>query len=295
MATISGATNPELFPLYYERKLLEYVKQNLVALKYAQKRDLKPNSGRQVVFTRFEPLPPSTTPITFKPTPSEGKNISTQQVTATVEEYGDYIDLDEFTEITSFVPLVDEVTDLLSYQAQLSLDTIAMQELTSGTNVLYAGGVTSRDQLDGSKKITKADIRKAVNLLKRVNIPPFPDGYFVCFIHPDKTTDLFTEQELITLSVANTSYLETGNVLRFAGVKFVETTAIPVIESNGTPIYQTLVFGQNAYGVVNIDGNAVKMEMTNLDKLGRVKTLGWKAYFVCKRLYEPAIVRIESN
>ncbi len=295
MATVSGTTNPELFPLYYERKLLEYVKQNLVALKYGQKRGLKPHSGRQVVFTRFEPLPPSTTPITFKPTPSEGRTISTQQITAILEEYGDYIDLDEFTDITSFVPLVDEVTDLLSYQAQLSLDTIAMQELTSGTNVLYAGGVTSRDQLDGSQKITKADIRKAVNLLKRANIPPFPDGYFVCFIHPDKLTELFTEQELITLSVAKTAYLETGNVLRFAGVQFVETTAIPVIESNGTAIYQTLVFGQNAYGVVNIDGNTIKMEMTNLDKLGRVKTLGWKAYFACKRLYEPAIVRIESN
>ena len=34
---------------------------------------------------------------------------------------------------------------------------------------------------------------------------------------------------------------------------------------------------------------------TNVDRLGRVKTLGWKAYFAIKRLYEPAIVRVESN
>jgi N4-gp56 family major capsid protein len=299
MPTVTGATNPELFPLYYEKKLLEYVKENLVALKYGQKRSLPPHSGRQVTFTRFEPLPPKTTPITFQPTPSEGKSISTQQITATVEEYGDYIDLDEFTDMTSFVPLVDEIVDLLGYQAELSLDTIAMQELTNGTNVLYAGGVSAREELDGTKKITKADIRKAVNLLKRKRIPPFPDGYYVCFIHPDKTLDLFTEQELLTLAMANKDYLEKGEIGKFAGVKFVETTVLPVIEQtvgeSTVEVYQTLVFGQNAYGVVDIDGNTIKMEMTNLDKLGRVKTLGWKAYFTCKRLYEPAIVRIESN
>lgn len=56
-----------------------------------------------------------------------------------------------------------------------------------------------------------------------------------------------------------------------------------------------LVLGQNAYGIVDIDGNTLQTTFTNLDKLGRVKTVGWRAFFACKRLYEPAIVRIESN
>ncbi len=297
---VTGQSNPELFPLYYERKLMEYVKENLLVLQFGQKRSLPPHSGRSITFTRFEPLPPNTTPITFQPTPSEGKSISTQQVSATVEEYGDYIDLDEFTDITSFVPLVDEVTDLLSYQAQKSLDTIGMNELVSGTNVLYAGGVSARSELDGSKKITKADIRKAVAILKRNNIIPFQDGYYVCFIHPDKTLDLFTEQELIQLALAEPDAFKKGYVGKWAGVKFFETTAMPILEGAGggdpaSDVYQTLVFGMNAYGIIDIDGNTIQMTFTNVDKLGRVKTCGWKAYFACKRLYEPAIVRIESN
>lgn len=293
---VTGQTNPELFPLYYERKLLQYVKENLVATKYGQTSSLPPHSGRTVTFTRFEPLPPRTTPITFQPTPTTSNTIATQQISVTVEEYGDYIDLDEFTDMTSFVPLVDQAVDLLSYQAQRSLDAIAMKVLTSGTNVMYAGGVNSRDALDGTKLITKEDIKKAVNLLKRNLIQPFPDGYYVCLIHPDKTGDLFTVQELIQLAMAQPSYMETGVVGRFAGVKFVETTAMPIIKnSTNKDVYMTLVLGMNAYGVINIDGNTLRMEMTNLDKLGRVKTLGWKAYFACIRLYEPAIVRIESN
>ncbi len=298
MASVTGQTNPELFPQYYERKLLAYVKENLVALKFGQKFSLPRNSGRQAVFTRFEPLPKVTTPITDQPTPASGASIATQQVTVQLEEYGNYIDLDEFTDLTSFVPLVDQATDLLSYNAQQSLDAIAMKELTTGTNVIYAGEVTQRVDLVG-KPLTKTEIRKAVNLLQRNNIPPFPDGYYVCLIHPDKTLDLFTDQELIQMSLAKREALEKGFVGEFAGVKFYVSTALPIVPNGNstTPqdVYLTVVLGQNAYGIVDLDGNTLQMVQTNVDKLGRVKTIGWKAYFAVKRLYEPAIVRIESN
>jgi N4-gp56 family major capsid protein len=295
---VTGQTNPELFPQYYERKLLAYVKENLVALRFGQKYSLPRNSGRQAVFTRFEPLSKATTPITDQPTPSTGASMATQQVTVQLEEYGNYIDLDEFTDMTSFVPLVDAAVDLLSYNAQQSLDSIAMNELTTGTNVLYAGGVTQRADLTG-QKITKTEIRKAVNMLQRNNIPPFPDGYYVCLIHPDKTLDLFTDQELIQMSVAKKEALEKGFIGEFAGVKFYVSTTLPIVPNGNSTspadVYLTVVLGQNAYGIVDLDGNTLQMVQTNLDKLGRVKTIGWKAYFAVKRLYEPAIVRIESN
>ncbi len=286
---------PELFPLYYERKLLEFVKQSLVATKFGQKFSLPPNSGRTAVFTRFQPLPVSTTPLTGQPTPAVGASMTAQQVQATIEEYGNYIDLDEFTDITAFTPLVDAAVDILSYNAQQTLDKVAMEEITNGTNVLYAGGANNRDGLNGTKELTKVEIRNAVSLLKRANIPTFQDGFYVCLIHPDKLAGLFTDSELIALSGASREYLETG-VVKYAGVKFIDTTALPIVQnSTNKDVYITVVIGFNAYGVVDIDGMTMRMEMTNLDKLGRVKTIGWKAYFACKRLYEPAIVRIESN
>lgn len=295
MATITAQTNPQLFPVYYERKLLSYVKENLLVLKFGQKFTLPRNSGRQAVFTRFSPLPKATTPITDSPTPASGASMATQQITVALQEYGNYIDLDEFTDMTSFVPLVDQAVDLLSYNAQQSLDTVGMQEITTGVNVLYAGGVADRSGLDGTKKITKSDIRKAVSILQRNNIPTFADGYYVCWIHPDKVLDLFTDQELIQLSIAKPQAIEKGYIGEFAGVKFYISTTLPIVDNNGINIYQTVVFGQNAYGVVDLDGNTMQFVQTNLDKLGRVKTIGWKAYFAAKRLYEPAIVRIESN
>ncbi len=295
MPTVSGATNPELFPAYYEKKLLETVKANLVALAYGQRRQIKRNSGRQVVFTRFEPLPTNTTPITFQPTPADGKTIATQQITATVEEYGDFMDLDEFSEITSFVPLINEATDLLAFQAKETLEELTIKELTTGLNVQFANGQTSRDALTATDKLTKDEIRKAVNTLKKNFIPPFSDGYYVCFIHPDKMLELFSSQDLLELSWMNRESFEKGVVAKFAGVKFVETTKMPIVaNATGVNVYQTVIVGQNAYGLIDIDGNSIQMTFTNLDKLGRVKTIGWKAYFTAKRLYEPAILRIES-
>jgi N4-gp56 family major capsid protein len=292
MAVITGITNPELFPQYYERKLLQYVKQNLPVLDYGQKFSMPQNSGRVAVFTRFSPLPITKTPITFQPTPTTGANLSAQQVSVSIEEYGNYIDLDDFTNITSFTPLMDVAIDRLAYNAKQSLHAVAMDELTAGTNVIYAGGATSRSGLDGSKKLTKAEIRQAATLLKRADIPPFQDGYYVCFIHPDKVNDLFTDQELIMLSISRKDPIAQGYIGELAGVRFIETTAMPVLDGN---VYQTLVVGSNAYGIVDLDGNTLQTVYSNLDKLGRVKTVGWKAYFAVKRLYEPAIVRIESN
>lgn len=298
MSTVSRTTHPELFPLYYERKLLEYVKANLVALKFGQKRSLPANSGRTIEFYRANPKPVITTPITDQPTPQATALPNLTPIQVTVQEYGDSIDLYEFADLTSFVPLVDYATDILADQAQRSLDTIAMNELVSGTNVLYAGGVNARSELTGIQKLSKTEIRKAVNLLQRENIPPFEDGYYVCLIHPDKILDLFTDSELLQLANANMSAFEKGFVGQFAGVKFYVSTTLPTVSNGGTPpatVYQTLVLGKDAYGIVDLDGTSLRMVQTNVDRLGRVKTLGWKAYFAIKRLYEPAIVRIESN
>lgn len=295
---ITGQTNPELFPLYYERKLLSYVKENLVTLNYGQKFSLKPNTGRTAVFTRFAPLSVSTTPWTDSSTPQTGASISTTQIQATIQEYGNYIDLDEFSDITSFVPLVDAATDLLSYNAQQTLDRVAMNQLTTGTNVLYAGGVSGRNLLDGTKKLSKSDIRKAVAILQRENIQPFPDGYYVVIVHPDKILDLFTDSELIQLASAKLDIAERGYIGQYAGAKIILSTTAPVLTGaggNNSDVYQSVCFGMNAYGVVDIDGTTLQMYYTNVDKAGRVKTIGWKAYFTATRLYEQGIVRIESN
>jgi N4-gp56 family major capsid protein len=299
MALITATTNPELFPQYYERKLLAYVKQNLPVLDYGQKFSLPANSGRKAVFTRFVPLPVNTTPYTDQPTPNLNNNLPTLQVDVEVQEYLNYLDIGEFADKTAFTPLLDRAIDVLGYNAKQTLHTIAMQELTAGTNVVYAGGATSRSGLIGTMKLTKAEIRQAATILKRNNIPTFADGKYVCFIHPDKLNELFTDQELIMLSMTKRDAIAEGYIGEMFGVKFIETTAMPIIPNGNTTtpadVYQTLVIGDLAFGILDLDGNTLQTVYSNLDKMGRVKTVGWKAYFAVKRLYEPAIVRIESN
>jgi N4-gp56 family major capsid protein len=294
---VTQSNLPDLFPAFYDKKLLEYVKAKLVARQFGQKRNIRENTGRTITFTKFAPLPESTTPLTDQPTPATGKTMSTQQISAVVEEYGDYIDLDEFTDVTSYVPLLSEAVELLADQANRTLDAIAMNEITAGTNVIYPNGKIDPDELTSDDIITKDIIGSGKAILEDADIPPFPDGYYVCLIHPNKLNQLFTPAELIQLSLASKSIFETGNILAYNGVKFVSTTRMPVyVNAATTPIdiYKTILLGPNSYGVIDVSGKTLQMTYTNTDKLGRIKTPGWKAYFAAKRLNEDAMVRIES-
>lgn len=298
MAVVSASTNPELFPTYYEKKIVEFVKENLPAIDYGQVHKFQPNMGKTAKFTRFIPIALATTPLTNSPTPALGANITVQQVDVTMQEYGNYIELDEFSDVTSFTPLLDNASTLLAYNAQQSLNKLAINEITAGTNVIYADSVADRSSLTGSKYMSKSDIRKAVNTLQKNNIQPFADGYYVMFIHPDKLLNIFTDSEFITLALAKPEGLGKGVITEVFGAKIITSTSLPIVSNGGTPskdVYLSVVFGSNAYGVVPPDSDSLKMTMTNIDKLGRIKTPGWKAYFTAKRLYEPAIVRIESN
>jgi hypothetical protein len=55
--------------------------------------------------------------------------------------------------------------------------------------------------LHQAKKLTKTKVKKAIIQLERANITKFADGSYVCILHLDKLLDLFTDSELITLSM----------------------------------------------------------------------------------------------
>jgi N4-gp56 family major capsid protein len=65
----------------------------------------------------------------------------------------------------------------------------------------------------------------------------------------------------------------------------------------GIDVYSTLIFGQEAYGVSRIAGEAMETIITepggNSDPLRQRWTMGWKASFVVKILNDNFIVRLE--
>ena len=80
--------------------------------------------------------------------------------------------------------------------------------------------------------------------------------------------------------------------------------AVPAGESKGIPVYSTLVYGQNAYGSVELGGTGRNVQIIikepgssgSLDPLNQLGSVGWKVNGFCSViLQDDFIVRIESG
>ena len=111
--------------------------------------------------------------------------------------------------------------------------------------------------------LNSAELREAIATLKGADAPKFDDGTYVCVIHPDTEADLFNDPTILNaLQSAGVrggdNPLFKGSLGRYLGCDFY-TTSNASIQANaglsvGTAadVYQTLVFGKDAYGVLEL-------------------------------------------
>lgn len=224
---------------YYEKKLLENVKPEMVHARDAQRRPLPENNGKHVNFRRMIPFDPVTAPLSEGVTPT-GQTIRQTAFTAMVKPYGRHVEITDELDLYHLDNLHRETATLLSDQAALSLDTICRDAMCAGMNVQYAGSATSRGALAATDKLTAADIKKAVRTLKRANCKPFADGFYHAIIHPDAVFDL-TANSSEWIDVAK--YQDKSKIERYElgclyKVKFFESTNAKVFKA-ATYLYGT--------------------------------------------------------
>ena len=290
---------------FYDMTLIDEAQSNLVHDQFGQKRPIPANGGKTIEFRKFAPLAKATTPLTEGVTP-DGKSLSVSTITATVNQYGDFVTQTDVLELTSLDNTILEATKLLGRQAGLTLDTIVRNVLNSGTNVTYcpkvADGVetavTSRDALDNTSQLTVKVIQQVVAKLRGQNAPTI-GGKYVAIIHPYVAYDLMRDPEWIDAhKYANPSNLYEGEIGEIAGVRFVQTTEAKVYE-NG--VFSTLFLGEGAYGVTEITGGGLqtivkqKGSAGTADPLDQRSSVGWKAIKTAEILIENYIVRVESK
>ena len=122
---------------YYDDLLIDNAEPNLVHDQFGQKKPIPKNRGKVIEFRRYSQLPKLTTPITEGVTP-EGQKLNVTTVTATVNQYGGYIELSDMLTLTAVDRNLVESTKLLGSQAGRTLDTIVREVLNGGTIVHYA-------------------------------------------------------------------------------------------------------------------------------------------------------------
>ncbi|MGL5351972.1 MAG: N4-gp56 family major capsid protein [Clostridium sp.] len=295
---------------FYQRALLERLTPELLLSSYAEKNvNIPKNSGDTCSWRRFNSLNVSTTALTEGVTP-DAINTSVDKISATVKQYGAYIQTTDLIQVVGLDPVVTQFSELLGEQAGQSIETIIRDMLLAGTNVLYAGGRVSRVTVANTDKITALDILKirrnfVRKKVKKIKLPNGKMGY-LAFAHTDVITDLMQTQEWKDQNTyVDTSARVEGVAGQLYGVYFIEMDMAQKFAGAGASscdVYPMIVLGKGAFGTPDINGS-VKPEMIvkangssgTADPLNQRATVGWKALFTVVRLQEDAILRYECS
>ena len=287
--TLLTGLSPEM-KTFYDTTLIDEAQANLVHDQFGQKRPIPQGGGKTIEFRKFAALAKAITPLTEGVTP-DGKSLTVTAITATVNQYGDYITQSDVLELTALDNTILEATKLLGRQAGLTLDTIVRNVLQSGTNVTYCPKVAD----DGTET---AVMQQVVAKLRAQNAPTI-SGKYIGIIHPYVAYDLMRDPEWIDAhKYAKPENLYEGEIGEIAGVRFVQTTEAKIYSGG---VFGSLFLGEGAYGVTEITGGGLqtivkqKGSAGTADPLDQRSSVGWKAIKTAELLIPQYIVRVESK
>ena len=248
---------------YYDRKMLEHAKTQFVFANYAQKRSIPKNNGKTVQFRRWTlfTADPATQALTEGTTPT-AQNLSMSAITATVKQYGAYVEVSDLLDLTAVDNIIHDSSELLGEQLGNVLDMIVRDAMSATTNIQYADGKTSDNDITAAQKLTVGEIRKAVRTLKKNKARKFTrkggKPHYICIVDPDAVYDLQSDSLWQDVSkYSNAEQIYDGELGKMFGVVFIETTNAKIVNNTAnTPygVHQTFVFGADSYGVVDVAG-----------------------------------------
>lgn len=288
---------------FYDDTLIDVAGPELVHDQFADKRPIPKNGGKTIEFRKYDNLKPATTPLTEGVTP-DGNKLSMDTITATVEQYGDYVTLSDMLVLTAIDNNIVQATKALGNQAGLTLDCVTRDVLCGGTSVFYPDGITSRSQLTIGSKITVALLFDVAALLKTMHAPKI-DGSYVAIVHPYVAADIMKLDGWLDISkYKHPEQIFEGEIGKIAGIRFVESSNAKVwkgAEDNcpeGLGVFSTVFLGGNAYATTEVEGGGLQTIIKQLgsgqDPLNQRATVGWKATKTSERLVEQYMVRVES-
>jgi N4-gp56 family major capsid protein len=303
MASQSTTTTlSQQMSIFYDKLFLE---RAMLALRYdfgATKKTLPLQAGKTIYFNRMTPLAVATTAITEGTTPS-AVSMSSTIVSATVAQYGTYTAVSDLFSLTSIDVGLKEHVAVMAQNAGETIDTLIAAELSGNTtNVQYANGKVALSSLAITDTLTGAEIRKAVRTLKVAKARMFPEGMFRAIVPAAAAYDLRGSTEWQnSLIYTDSSDYKKGVLGSIHGVRFVETNN-QITESSTVTVYHTYVFGDGAYVMINLEGQADQRIFVKnpgpsdtSNPIDVYSTVGWKVNFVAKTLNSSWIVIIKSG
>jgi len=305
---------------FYDKVFLERYRTALRMGTGAYRRKIPANAGKTIIFNRMAVPTLATTALTEGTTPASVA-LSTTQVTATVAIYGSFTTTSEFYEETSIDSGLKEQVEVMGQHGAETVNQVIRKVITTfqttpGSTIQRANGRANDGAILSTDVMTGQEIRRAVRTLKANKAMAFDDGWYYSIIPVEAAYDLRGSTDWISANTyVNADNWKNGAIGKLHGVEFFEindatvsaggtATATTNFVASGvattaslsitggptvTAIYETFVFGRQAYGIVEVEGADSGKEAIVIYKrpnandtsnpLNLYSTIGWKAKF----------------
>lgn len=300
MAAETTATRADEVMTYYSAKFIETSKDWLVHREGLQKGRQKKGTGLNTVFNRYNPLSKATTPLTQGNNPDE-VSIGGSTVTVTLAEYGTTVKISKLLKLSSIDVDAEQKVELVGQNMGETLDELARDAMFSGATAQLASGKTALSDIAATDIFDAHEVRRGVKQLKKNKALRYKDGNYLGKIGPDTSLDLMEDAAWTGVNEYNMGgkAIYNGEVGRFGGARFIETTNQKVEEST-VDVYSNFLHGQHAVGEYDLEGDMPKLYIkvpnssSTDNPADRFSTISWAGTYAAMTLVADWLLNIKT-
>jgi len=235
--------------------------------------------------------------------------LDTEDISATLVQYGDYTTISDVILDTHEDPVLQEAIAIVGEQAAYMVELIRYGVLAASTNAFYAGGnsvatVDEKLSLSFQRKITRAlkrqlakPITSVVKSTANFGTEPIAPAY-IAITHPDVESDIRDMTGFVPAEKYGSVQPFEGEIGKVEDVRYLTSTVVQVATDSGASVsttglttsgtkvdvYPIIYLGKDAYGLVPLKGkNAITPMVHNptvsdSDPLAQRGHVGWKTW-----------------
>lgn len=303
--TINGNNTAQLH-LYYEKKLLSTLEPRLVLQPLGKKQRLPKGLGKLVKWLRYTAIAGSTSPISEGVAVTTEVNFATSNVEATVLQYGQFAKISDLLSDVAIDPVLENLSERFGIAAAKTIEQLIVAELDAQSATQFVGPASSNGTINLGMVLNHKELVEAMINQKAALIGPHESGSYVAVLHPNAEYDIMTDVQAGSMldlrKFTDPKQVLNGEIGKMYGMRFLVSDKMSIYAGAGATgndvINAAYVIGEEAFGVVELDGNSVKMinkkhgSGGTSDPLDQIATVGYKIHGFAVKYLDNATKRV---
>lgn len=304
----------------FSKRLLRRFRAKPTFAKFGRQDGIPVNGGRGISFRGLTTIFPagnagsaaaaSAPGALTEGTPGAAIDATWRQVIATVNQYGQYLQVSDVASLQALDKVVPQYVEAFGESMADAVDLVTRDVLVAGTNVQFASTAGSRAQVGSGMNLSLAELREAKRTLMRNNAQVHPDaGKYIVITSPEALYDLEGDTNITNIwqyagdrgMGSNQLFDPVFRDLPSGFRIFVTTNTRNFVDAglSTADVHATLVFGDEWYGTVKYDALPAEVIVKERgsggtsDPLNQLATVGWKASWTATILNQANGVRVE--